>query len=81
MRLHCQTRAFLLKPPAAVTIMELNKIHRAVIFIGPIILLQTAHRHIHQNHAARSQDRLHPPVTQTDTPVSMMPIVAVEDFF
>jgi hypothetical protein len=49
MRVHRQTRAFLVKPAAAVTIMQLNKIHGPVVFIGPFAFLQAPDRDVHQN--------------------------------
>jgi hypothetical protein len=80
MRLHGQARSLLLKPSAAVTVMQFNEIHGPIVFIRPLVFLQAPHRHVDENHAPWPQNRLHTPVAQTDAPVTvMMTVFAVED--
>src|SRR6266849_4060748 len=71
-RLHYQPGPVLLKPAAAVTIMQFNEIHWAVVLRRPLALLNPPYRHIDQHHASRSQDWRHTAVAQSDAAVTMM---------
>jgi hypothetical protein len=80
-RLHRQARAFLLKPSAAVTGVQLNKIHGTIVLVGPFAFLQPVNRDVHQDDAARPQDRFHAPIVQSDAAVPMMTVLAIQNIF
>ena len=50
MRLHKQARPVLLKPSATIAVAQLDKIHGAVVFIGPVVVLDAANADIHENY-------------------------------
>jgi hypothetical protein len=71
MGLHEQAHAVLVEPSTPVTVAQLHKIHGTVIFIGPIVVLNTANSHIHKNNAARAKQGHHAPVRETDVTITV----------
>jgi hypothetical protein len=71
MWLHQQARSILMEPSASVAVANFDKIHGPVVFVGPIVVFDAPHADIHENHTARSQQRHHAPVRQTNVTVAM----------
>src|SRR5580698_2194329 len=78
MRLHKQTRPVLLKPSATIAVTQLDEIHGAVVFIGPVVVLHTANADIQQNYTPRAQQGHHAPVRRTDVPITVSRITVGE---
>jgi len=72
MWLHQQPPGHLMKPAAPVTVSYVNKIHRAVVFTTPLVILDLSHRSVHQHQASGAQQRSHSPVGQSDISVTML---------
>ncbi|HXJ40871.1 MAG TPA: hypothetical protein VNH18_16440 [Bryobacteraceae bacterium] len=79
--LHQQAGAMLMKPSASVTVANLDKIHRPVVFVGPIVVFDASHADIYENHTARTQQGHHPPVRQSNVPVPMVGISILQYAF
>jgi hypothetical protein len=71
MGLHEQAHAVLMKPSTSVTVAQLHEIHRPVVFVGPIIVLDAADAYIHKNNAARAKQGHHTPVWRTDVSITV----------
>jgi len=72
--LHHQNGTILLEPSAAITVSDINKVHRAVVFARPTVFVHVTNRSIHQHDAALAKKRDHAPVFQTDKAVAIAPI-------
>jgi hypothetical protein len=81
MGLHEQARAILLKPTAAVALAQFDKIHGAVVFVGPIIVFDAPHRDVDQDDATRAQDGRHAAIRQPDVTITVPGISVGQDSF
>src|SRR5580692_8610990 len=78
MRLHKQARPVLLKPSATIAVTQLDKIHGAVVFIGPVVVFDVANTDIHENYTPRAQQGHHAPVRRADVSITVSGIAIGE---
>ena len=81
MGLHEQARAILMEPTTTVAVAQLDKIHRPVVFIGPVVIFDAAYADIHKNYAAGTQYRHHASVRQPNISVAVAGIAIGQHAF
>jgi hypothetical protein len=72
--LHHENGTILVKPSTAITVSNINKVHRPVVFACPTVFLDLVDGIVHQNDTAGAKKRDHPPVFQADKSVTIAPV-------
>src|SRR5258708_15420876 len=76
MGLHDQAGSIPVKPTAAIAVAQFHKVHRPVMFIGPLLVFDLVHGNIHQDDAARTKKGHHSPVREPNVAIAV-PAIAV----
>src|SRR5580704_5335961 len=71
MRLHKQAHPVLLKPSATIAVAQLDKIHGAIVFIGPVVVFDAPNADIHENYTTRAQQGHHAAVRRADVSITL----------
>jgi len=72
MRLHHQSRAFLMEPSAPITASHFDEIHGPVMLRDPIPIIDFPHRPVYQHDAPWPQQRHHSPVAHADISIEVL---------
>src|SRR5260370_16894631 len=71
MGLHDQAGSIPVKPTAAIAVAQFHKVHRPVMFIGPLLVFDLVHGNIHQDDAARTKKGHHSPVREPNVAIAV----------